>query len=138
MVFIMGASIRVIKIIREYGGKEAYTLEFECEVMEAKELLKELTSSPYGQRLIQLLNESKFLPEISNKTEEELKTEAEEEERRIKENDERLKEIGRKEACRNFLAELRKQHGDDFVKAFEKAMEEAAKKEAEETTDTHL
>jgi len=139
MVFTMGASIRVIKVIKgAYSRDEAYTLEFECEAIEAKDLLKELTSSAYGQRLIQLLNESKFLPDIPNKTEEELKAEAEDEGRRIRENNERLKEVGRKDACRRLFAELKKHYGEDFVKKFEKDMEEAAKKEASETTDTHL
>ena len=134
-VFIMPASIRVIKIIKNSVGSEAYTLEFECTADEAKDLLKELTSTPYGQRLIQLLNTSQFLPEIPNKTEDELRAEAEDEEIRIERNAEKLKEIGRRDATSKFFTELRKHYGDDFVKEFEIALEEDKKKEEEEPSE---
>lgn len=124
MVFTVPASIRVIKIVKDYGEREAFTLEFECTADEAKDLLKELTSSPYGQRLIQLLNESQFLPEVHNKTPEELKAEAEEEKTRIDAHDEYLKEIGRKESVGKLFDALRRHFGDDFVKDFEVKLDE--------------
>lgn len=136
MEYTMPASIRIIKIVKSAMGEEAYTVEFECEAEHAKDLLKELTASPYGQRLIELLNESKFLPDVSPKTTEELKIEAEAEEKYREEHEESLKERGRKNMMFKVLAKLRELHGDDFVKEFENALagkkaEENAKKEAE-------
>ena len=128
----MPASIRIIAIIKDpYTQSEAYTLEFEVEAEHAKDLMKELTASPYGQRLIDLLNEAKFLPEISPKTVEELKKEADAEEKEREEHEESLRERGRKDMMFKVLAKLRELHGDDFVKAFEEVL---AGKEEEETS----
>lgn len=118
----MPASIRIIKIVKGAMGAEAYTVEFECETEHAKDLLNELTASPYGQRLIELLNESKFLPEVSPKTTEELKVEAEAEEKYREEHEESLKERGRKNMMLEMLRKLRQLRGDGFVKAFEAAL----------------
>lgn len=115
-------------------GGEAYTVEFECEAEQAKDLLKELTASPYGQRAIELLNDAKFLPEKPPKTHEELITEAETEEREREAHEEGLRERGRKDMMIKMLEKLRQLRGDDFVKAFEEALsmneegEESAKK----------
>jgi hypothetical protein len=129
----MPASIRIIAIVKDpYTQSEVYTLEFEVEAEHAKDLMKELTASPYGQRLIDLLNESKFLPEVSPKTTEELKKEADAEEKEREEHEESLRERGRKDMMFKVLAKLRELHGDDFVKAFEDAL--AGKEEEAITT----
>jgi len=132
----MPASIRVIKIVKDFRGGEAYTVEFECEAENAKDLIKELTASPYGERLITLLNESKFLPEISPKTIEELKKEAKAEEKEREEHEEKVKDKGRKEGIIKMFAFLRKQFGDDFVKEVENEMAKTDKEE--ETVETAL
>ena len=136
----MGASIRVIKLVRDIHGNEAFTLEFECEVEEAKDLLTELTSTAYGRCLINLLNTSKFLPEIPTKSKDELKAEAKEEEERIEKNEERLKRIGRREGRNKFTDELRKHFGENFVQKFKQAIIDGEVKEVPDTTHsrTHL
>lgn len=118
----MPASIRIIKIVKDAMGTEAYTVEFECEAENAKDLMKELVASPYGQRVIELLNEANFLPEKSPKTHEELKVEAEEEEKERTLHEEGLKERGRRDMMLKLLGKLRQLRGDKFVKAFEVAL----------------
>lgn len=103
-------------------GAETYTIEFECEAEHAKDLVKELTASPYGQRVIELLNEANFLPERPVKTQEELKAEAESEVKEREAHEEGVKESGRRDMMTKMLAKLRQLRGDDFVKAFEDAL----------------
>jgi len=134
----MPASIRIIKIVKDIHGGDAYTIEFECEAEDSKELLSELTKSPYGQRAIELLNRAEFLPEEKHKTAEELKVEAEKEMEERKKYEERLKQVAAsaasKEAKRELLNALRDKHGDKFVEEFEKWIKEREKirKEAKE------
>lgn len=118
----MPASIRIIAIIKDAMGGEAYTVEFECESEKAEDLIKELVKSPYGQRAIELLNQANFLPERPPKTQEELKAEAQAEEKERGEWEEKIKERGRKEVMLKMLGKLRKLRGDEFVKAFEEAI----------------
>jgi len=124
----------VIKIIKDpYSHVEAYTVEFEVEAENAKDLLKELTASPFGQRLIQLLNEAKFLPEVKTKTKEELKAEADKEDTEREEHEEQLRDRGRKEAIRKLFAALRERYGDNFVKDFEEGLNKTEETESEAT-----
>lgn len=118
----MPASIRIIKIVKDAMGGEAYTVEFECEAENAKDLLKELTSSPYGQRAIELLNRAEFLPEEKPESKEEMKVKAAKEEKERKDWEETLRDRGRKDAMLKVLIKLRKLYGDDFVKGFEDAL----------------
>jgi len=118
----MPASIRIIKIVKDAMGGEAYTVEFECESENAKDLIKELTGSPYGQRAIELLNRAEFLPEEQHKTKEELKAEADVEDREREAHEETLKERGRRETMSKMLSKLRELYGDEFVKIFEEAL----------------
>lgn len=127
----MPASIRIIKIVKDPFGSEAYTVEFECEAENAKDLLQELMASPYGQRAIELLNQAEFLPEQTTKSSEELKNEALKEEKEIAEAREATKELGRAEGVNTFFRFLRDAYGDDFVKQVEEKMEEARVKEEE-------
>ena len=128
-VWFMPASIRIIKIVKDSMGGEAYTVEFECEAENGKDLVNELLGSPYGQRAIELLNRAEFLPEEKHKTQEELKAEAEREERERRAHEETLKERGRNEMMIKMLSKLRTLHGDKFVEEFAKALN---KKEEEE------
>ena len=133
----MPASIRIIKIVKDAMGGEAYTVEFECEAENSKDLMKELTGSPYGQRAIELLNRAEFLPEEKHKTQEELKAEADAEERQREAWEENLKDSGRKDAINKIFALLRRIYGDGFVKALEnKIDEEAGENEGEGQTET--
>lgn len=126
----MPASIRIIKIIKDpFTQTEAYTVEFEVETEQAKDLITELTNSPYGQRIIELLNEAKFLPEVQTKTSEELKAEAIEEEKERLEREENLMEEGRRKGLNKLFKTLRETYGDGFVKSLE---EKLKKKEDEE------
>lgn len=128
----MPASIRIIKIVKDAMGGEAYTVEFECIADEAKDLLIELVKSPYGQRAIELLNRAEFLPEEKHKTQEEIKTEAERETREREAYEKTLKERGRREMMYEVLRKMRELYGDEFVKKFEDALagkEEDKKKE---------
>lgn len=101
------------------SGEEAYTLEFEVEAEESKDLLTELTSSPYGQRLIDLLNQAQFLPEVVVKTEEEMKVEAEAEEKAIVEREKELKEEGRKEGIEKLMEFIENEFGHETAKEIE-------------------
>ena len=127
----MPASIRIISIVKDAMGAETYTIEFECESEHAKDLMKELTASPYGQRVIELLNEAKFLPERPVKTQEELKAEAESETKEREAHEEGVKESGRRDMMIKMLAKLRQLRGDGFVKAFEESLN--ANEEGEES-----
>lgn len=128
--------------MKDAVGGEAYTIEFECEAEDSKDLLVELTKSPYGQRAIELLNRAEFLPEEQHKTAEELKAEAEKEEEERNKNEERLKALGSREGKRELLNDLKDKFGEKFVESFEawleekkKLAEEAIKKEDEEDKD---
>lgn len=128
----MPASIRVIAIIKDAMGGEMYTVEFECESEKAEDLIKELVKSPYGQRAIELLNDANFLPERPAKTQEELKVEAEEEQKDREIHEESLREHGRREVLLKVMAKLRRIRGDEFVKAFEEIL--SSDEEGEELT----
>ena len=132
----MPASIRIIKVIKDVMGGEAYTIEFECISEEAKELLNELMKSPYGQRVIELLTRAEFLPEEKHETQEEIKAKAEQETREREAREEQLKERGRKDVMYKVLAKLRELHGDEFVKKFEDAL--AGKKEEKKEEEVEV
>jgi hypothetical protein len=109
----MPASLRVIKIVKDpMTQEEAYTIEFECEADEAKNLLTELMSCPLGKKLSDLLNQADFLPEKKEMTEEEMKKQAEEEELAIKEREEKLKQegydLGVKEVREKYLTYIKR------------------------------
>lgn len=126
----MPASIRVIKIVKDgYTNDEAYTVEFEVEVEDSSKLLQELMKTPYGKRLIQTLNSSKFLPAIPDKTLAELKVEAETEDSERKAREEELEKKGARMASLVFMRRLREKFGDNFVKSFEAWLDEERDKE---------
>lgn len=123
-------------------GGDAYTIEFECEAEDSKELLNELTKSPYGQRAIEFLNRAEFLPEETHKTSEELKAEAEKEVADRKRHEDGLKTIAKLETKRELLNNLRDKFGEKFVEDFEawlkekKRLAEEAKKREDDETET--
>jgi len=130
------ASIRVIKIVKDpVTMSEAYTLEFEVEAEESKDLLNELTSSPYGQRLIELLNQAQFLPELIVKSKEEMKEEAEKEGEAIKQREKELKDKGARDGREDLLKFIKEEFGDETAKEIEgkynekKDKDEKAKRE---------
>jgi len=81
----MGTSIRVIRVI-----DNEYTVEVEVEVDDIKTLFDELTRTPWGKKVAYLLQE--MLPEVPEYKPPSAKEQAEEEEKRIKEYEEKLKE----------------------------------------------
>jgi len=120
MEITLPASLRIIKIVKDpMSGTEAYTLEFEVETENSKELLKEITASPYGERLIQLLNQADFLPEQLIKTEEELKAEAKKEEEEIEKRQNELKEEGAEEGREELLEFIEETFGKELAKDVE-------------------
>jgi regulator of protease activity HflC (stomatin/prohibitin superfamily) len=124
------ASIRVIKIVKNpMSGEEAYTLEFEVEAEESKDLVTELTSSPYGQRLIELLNMADFLPEIQVKTKDEIKAEAEAEEKAISEREEELKAEGKKKGIEELMEFINTTFGEEQAKEIEAKFNEKTEEE---------
>lgn len=129
MVFIVPSSIRVISIVKNsVTQEEAYTIEFECIAEDSKELMKELTKNPLGQRAMQLIDQAGFMPEQSNKTPEELKAEAEKEEQTIKENVERIKRSARNDRDYEWKRLIGEKLGSEAKSLIE---EEMRKKDAE-------
>jgi hypothetical protein len=111
----MPASLRVIKIVKDpYTHEEAFTVEFECESEDAADLMKELAANPVGKQLMEFLNKAEFLPKEPDKTEEELRLEAEAEDKAIREREAQLKEEGRQEG----RAEIRKRFNDYFKRKY--------------------
>ena len=108
------------RIIRVLDGQ--YTLELEVEVDSSDELLGELCKTEWGKKIAFLL--SKMLPEVPEIQTEEEKLSIEEDIKRIKEHDEKLREEGRTEIRREYcgltIIEIRKRARKDAERLMRK------------------
>jgi len=109
------ASIRIIKIVKDKNPisgeeEEAYTAEIECEADNAKDLMKELITCPYGEEIMDLLQRANFLPKSKSGNIEDIKIEAEKEEVERKKMEEKLREEGREEIRDKYIVYLRKKN----------------------------
>jgi len=105
---IIPASIRIIKIVKDKNPmtgeeSEAYTVEFECEAENARDLPNELASSILGQRAMDLIQRAEFLPEGTPTDIELMKQQAEKEAEELKKREEQLREEGRREVRKKYL-----------------------------------
>lgn len=94
-VRFMPTSIRVIRVI-----DNQYTLDVEIEVDDINTLLNELMKVRWGKKVAHLLEG--MLPDVPEYEPLNSKEEAEAEEKRIKENEDRLREEGRQEILKRF------------------------------------
>lgn len=112
----MPASIRIIKIVKDpVSQEEVYTVELEIESEHSKMLLSEVMSCPMGKELMELLNQARFIPELTEKTAEQMKEEAEKEEIERKEREEKLREEGKDKMLETIYDKLR---GNEKLKKF--------------------
>jgi len=101
----------VIRIVKDpVTQEEAYTVELEIESEEAKGLLREVFDCPMGKELMTLLNQAKFIPNIQDKTLEELKAEMENEEKERQEHEAKLKAQAADEMLEKVYNELRQEN----------------------------
>ena len=97
----MGASLRVIKIVKDpMTNEEAYTIEFEVEAEEARELMSELAKCPLGSKLNALLDQAQFLPDENGPSAEEIRKREEEEEKLRQEREVNITNAGIEEGRR--------------------------------------
>lgn len=109
----MGTSVRVIRVINN-----EYTVEVEVEVEDIKLLFDELTKTQWGRKVAHLLSE--MLPDIQEYQPPSAKEQAEEEEKRIKEYEEKLK----KTAVDEVKKEYHHKSYDEIVAEIKKKIEE--------------
>ena len=110
----MPTSVRIIRVV----GNE-YTVEIETEVENIEDLFLELTKTVWGRKIATLL--AKMLPEVEEYKTPPPKEEAEAEQKRIEEHEEKLREEGRKEVRKNF----RHKTYEEVVKEVEDRTEKA-------------
>lgn len=140
----MPASVRIIKIVKDvnpisHEEEEDYTIEFECIADNARDLAKELAACPLGARTIELIERAKFLPEQSEKTIEDMKKEADEEEQERIRHDEELREEGRAEIREKdilFLRSKKKGKAADLLQELSGIEEEEIKTKEDEEEET--
>jgi ribosomal protein L16 Arg81 hydroxylase len=131
----MPASIRIIKIVKDpVTQEETYTVELEIEAEKSKDLLTEISSCPMGKELMELLNQAKFIPELTEKTAEQIREEAEKEEKEIQEHDEKMTKEGMDKMCEIIYDKLKENpkfkqffgslNYESFCRMFEEAKEE--------------
>ena len=112
----MPASVRIIRIIKELNPMsrredEKYTVEFEIEAYEAKDLLGEIQNCPYGTNIIDFLDKAEFVPKKSH---EQLLKEKKQAVLKQKKHDEEMIEKGRQEVRKKWVAHIRKKRSKDL------------------------
>jgi hypothetical protein len=123
------------------SGEEVddYTVEFECIADDAGKLAQELAKCPLGERAMALLDRAEFLPKDKPNTVEDIKREAEEEDKARLAREEELKEEGRKEVREKYIEYLKKKRATkkELTEIIEKDEEEAEKRaeEAEQSEE---
>jgi hypothetical protein len=141
----MGASLRVIKIVKDpMTNEEAYTIEFEVEAEEARELMSELAKCPLGSKLNALLDQAQFLPDENSPSAEEIRKREEEEEKLRQEREVNITNAGIEEGRRqtrikyiDYLRTMLPQLDEGDLSKLVDRIEhpEEAKDKAEETKD---
>jgi len=111
----MPTSVRIIRVV----GDE-YTVEIETEVENIEDLFIELTKTVWGRKIATLL--AKMLPDVEEYKASPPKEEAEVEQKRIEEHEEKLREEGRKEVRKNFHHKTYEEIEKEIEDRTEKAM----------------